>query len=169
MGKMEHLLVTYSSDCAKNGHVDPNFTQMVYGDSKTEGNVIKSHLAPGSYVFFNTNVNGERYITAYFYVEKILNQIENKMEIDALNCSAKEDEVVVIGSRLYSKILTLPLKLDKQLLIELKSFGIDNQYFIDKMAQGYNELQAIAHKTYNNKLLSDMDKNLLLQKCKDRG
>ena len=166
---MEHLLITYSSDCAKNGHIDPNFTKLIYGDSKHEGNVIKNHLQPGSYVFYNTNINGSRYITAYFYVEKILNENDNKAEIDALNCSANEDEVVIIGSRLFSKILTLPLKLDKQLLVDLKSFKIDNDYFQDKASNGYKELQAISHKTYNNKLLSDGDKDLLLEKCKNRG
>lgn len=166
---MEHLLITYSSDCAKNGHIDPNFTQLIYGDSSIEGNVIKKHLEPGSYVFFNTNINGERYITAYFYAERILNINDNKVEIDALSCSAKEDEVVIIGSRLFSKILTIPLKLDKELLMDLKSFNIDNNYFIDKKVAGYSELQAISHKTYNNKLLSDEDKDLLLEKCKNRG
>jgi hypothetical protein len=166
---MNNLFVTYSSDSAKNGHVDPNFTQLVYGDSGLEGNVIKKNLNPGSYMFFNTNVNGQRYITAYFYIEKILTKEKDKVEIDCMNCSANIDDVIVIGSRLYSKILTLPLKLDKQLLIELKSFEADENYFTAKDSAGYKELQAISHKTYNNKLLSDADKEILLEKCKDRG
>lgn len=166
---MNHLFVTYSSDKAKNGHIDPNFTQLVYGDSGQEGNVIKKHLQPGSYVFFNTNINGQRFITAYFYLEKILTKDKDRVEIDCMNCSAKTDDVVVIGSRLYSKVLTIPLKLDKDLLMELKSFEADENYFIGKEQNGYNELQAISHKTYNNKLLSEEDKNTLIEKCKNRG
>ena len=68
----EHLLITYSIECAEGGHVDPNFTQLVYGNSVKNGNIIKKHITPGSYIFFNARIGGNRYITAYFYVEKVL-------------------------------------------------------------------------------------------------
>ncbi|AZJ24021.1 hypothetical protein CT694_31355 (plasmid) [Bacillus wiedmannii bv. thuringiensis] len=28
----EHIIITYSAEKAGEGHVDPNFTQLVYGD-----------------------------------------------------------------------------------------------------------------------------------------
>jgi hypothetical protein len=99
------------SEKAKEGHVDPNLTQLVYGDSNQHGNILKKHLKPGSYLFFNTRIGNNRYITAYFYVEKLLEQEKGSDEIKGLHCSAQFDEVIVIGSRTFSKILTAPLSL----------------------------------------------------------
>lgn len=166
---MKNLLVVYSSDCAKNGHVDPDFTNLVYGDSKGDGKIILNNLQAGSYVFFHTNIGGEKYITAYFYIEKILEKNKDKFEIECLKSHAKSDDVIIIGSRVHSKILTIPLKLDRALLLELESFNLEESYFNKKINDGYSELEAISHKTFNLKLLSDNDKEILLQKCLNRG
>lgn len=166
---MKHLLVVYSSDCAKNGHVDPDFTSLVYGDSNGNGKIILNNLQAGSYVFFHTNIGGEKYITAYFYVEKILDKVNNKFEIEGLKSDAKSDDVIIMGSRVHSKILTIPLKLDRALLLELESFNLDESYFNEKINNGYSELEAISHKTFNFKLLSEKDKENLFEKCLNRG
>jgi len=47
----EHIIITYSAECAEGGHVDPSFTQLVYGNSNKNGNILKNHIKPGSYVF----------------------------------------------------------------------------------------------------------------------
>ena len=38
MNEPKHMLITYSSEKAESGHVDPNFTKLVYGNSKRTGN-----------------------------------------------------------------------------------------------------------------------------------
>jgi hypothetical protein len=166
----EHLLITYSAECAeRKGHVDPNFTQLVYGNSGRNGDFIKKHIQPGSYIFFNARIGDKRYITAYFYVEKILIKGVNDCEINALNCDAKDDEVIIIGSRAFSKILTIPLVLDKALIMKLKHCNADEEFFRRKEACGFSELKAISDATLNPRLITEEEKEMLIDLCKDKG
>ncbi|WP_042274407.1 hypothetical protein [Faecalimicrobium dakarense] len=160
---MKHLLINYSFDCSEKGHIDPDFTHLVYGDSKLKGKSILNHANPGSYAFFNTTINGIRYITAYFYIDKILSIGKDDIEISNLKCSAREDEVIILGNRYNSKILTHPLPLNKELFISLDKFK-DNEF-----KEGKSELSTIASSTRSVVHLDEGDKNLLLEKCKNRG
>lgn len=166
---MEHILITYSAECAEEGHVDPNFTQLVYGNSRKNGDIIKKHIIPGSYIFFNANIEQKRFITAYFEVEKILIRGQHDSEINALKCDAKVDEVVVIGDRNHSKILTAPLLLDRALMGKLTSYRADDAYFDGKLATGCSELEAIKDKTLNPKVITEQEKELLINLCMNRG
>jgi hypothetical protein len=166
---MEHILITYSAECAEKGHVDPNFTQLVYGNSGNNGDKVKKHIKPGSYIFFNARIDQKRFITAYFQVEKILIKGEQDSEINALKCDAKVDEVIVIGDRNHSKILTAPLVLDRALMGKLTSYGADDAYFNKKLAAGCSELEAIKDKTLNPKVITEQEKELLLNLCMNRG
>lgn len=159
------MMVTYSAECAQNGHVDPNFTYLVYGSSNKNGDSLKKHLSEGSYLFFNARIGDKRYITSYFYIEKILVKGEHDREIAALNCDAKNDEVIFIGSRQFSKVLTIPLELDKELLMRLKSYHADEEYFKSKST----ELLAVKDKTLNPTVISEGEKEMLIGMCKDRG
>ena len=40
MNEPKHMLITYSSEKAESGH-DPNFTKLVYGNSKKNGETIR--------------------------------------------------------------------------------------------------------------------------------
>lgn len=165
---MSHMLITYSKDCADTGHVDPNFTHLVYGDSNNRGTILLNNLQRSSYVFFNTTIDCKRYITAYFYVEKILVKGIDDVEINNLNelgCAAASDEVIIVGNRNKSKVLTLPLLLDKDLLLKLNSFNVNENYFSSKKS----ELQAISYKTYNPTKLTEEEKDKLESLCKNRG
>ena len=162
---MKHILVTYSAECAAKGHIDPNFTQLVYGNSDKNGNVLINNLEPGSYIFFNARIGNQRYITAYFYVEKILIKGKDDVEIAGLTCDAKSDEVIVIGSRTFSKILTTPLVFDKALMMQLPSYHATDSYFKSKNT----ELIAIRDKTLNPTRLTEEEKKLLLELCSNRG
>jgi hypothetical protein len=85
---------------------------------------------------FNARIGNKRYITAYFYVEKVLFKGQHDKEIHSLGCSAEDDDVIVIGSRFFSKILTVPLDFDRQLIGKIASYGADNTYFESKKATG---------------------------------
>ncbi|MFC4402512.1 hypothetical protein [Gracilibacillus xinjiangensis] len=165
----DHIFITYSAEKANEGHVDPNFTYMVYGNSGKNGRKLRNHLTPGSYIFFNARIGNKRYITAYFYVEKILIKSEHDREIQALNCSAKEDEVIFIGDRSFSKILTIPLPLDRALIGKITSFHADDKYFDGKKAMGIEELEAIKDKTLNPRVITEQEKEMLLDLCEFRG
>ena len=166
---MEHILITYSAECAGKGHVDPNFTQLAYGNNDRNGDIVKKHIKPGSYIFFNARIDQKRYITAYFEVEKILVKGQQDSEISALQCDARVDEVIIIGDRNRSKILTAPLLLDRELIGKLTSYGADGAYFNTKLAAGCSELEAIKDKTLNPKIITEQEKELLIDLCMNRG
>ena len=135
MNEPKHMLITYSSEKAESGHVDPNFTKLVYGNSKRTGKQLEKHNARLLYLF-NARIDNKRYITSYFYVEKMLYKSKHNHEIDALGCSASEDKVIIVGSRTFSKVLTIPLVLDRKMIGKIKSLGADAKYFSDKKKKG---------------------------------
>jgi hypothetical protein len=160
---MGNLLIKYIF--REDNHVDPNFTYLTYGDSGSRGSQISSTISPGSYVFFHTSYNGKGYITAYFYVERVLTKEENDAEIASLLTDSKVDDVVILGSRERSKILTYPLPFDRNLAVELTSLGIESARFDN----GQSELQTISNATRTHRELSDVDVEILLNKCLNLG
>lgn len=166
---MKHLLITYIDPSEINNHVDPDFKNLVYGDVKDRGYVLLNNLNEGSYIFFNTKIGHERYITGYYYFSKLLLKGRDDKEISQLTSDAKKDEVILIGDREKSKILTKPLLLDKQLMMKLKSLHADEKYFQEKLAENKTELESINYKTRTHRKLSDKDKDFLLQLCENRG
>ena len=66
----EHIIITYSAEKAGEGHVDPNFTQLVYGDSGRKGNIIKKHLRVGSYIFFNARIEKKGILLLIFMLKR---------------------------------------------------------------------------------------------------
>jgi len=164
-----NLLIAYSTQCAEYGHVDPNFTQLVYGCGGQGAMQIKECLEPGSYIFFNARIGGKRYITAYFYVEKILMKGKNDMEISALNCSAKDDDIIIIGSRCFSKVLTIPLLLDKGLLMKLKHCKFDEEGPKNRSMAGFGETKGISEAAASPILIGEDEKEMLIYLCRNRG
>lgn len=160
---MKNLLVKYI--LREDNHVDPNFTYLTYGDSGKKATQILKIVEPGSYVFFHTSYNGKAYITAYFYVERVLNKNDNPAEIAMLITDSREDEVIILGSRERSKILTYPLPFNQTLAEKLTSLKIGEEKFIGNLS----ELQAISNSTRSHRKLSRTDVELLLEKCLNRG
>jgi hypothetical protein len=160
---MNHLLIKYIF--REDNHVDPNFTYLTYGDSGNKGTQIQKTLIPGSYVFFHTSFEGKAYITGYFYVEKILSKDEHPVEIATLSTHSKYDDVIILGNRERSKILSYPLRFDKELALQLKSLKMAEDRFKDNTS----ELATISSATRSHRGLSDQDVERLLAKCMYRG
>jgi hypothetical protein len=160
---MNHLLIKYIF--REDNHVDPNFTYLTYGDSGNKGIQIQNTLVPGSFVFFHTSFDGKAYITGYFYVEKILSKYEHPAEIATLSTHSKYDDVIILGNRERSKILSYPLRFDKALALQLKSLKMDEDRFNDNTS----ELATISSATRSHRGLSDQDVERLLAKCLYRG
>ncbi|GAB6423087.1 hypothetical protein bcgnr5378_05270 [Bacillus cereus] len=167
MGK--HIFITYSAERASAGHVDPNFTQLVYGHSGPNGSMLNNHLEVGSYIFFNARLGTQRFITAYFKISKILRRGDDDVEIDALTCDAKDDKYIFIADRNESKVLTLPLVFGKELIGKIPSYEADKAYFDRKEKEGRNELMAISDATLRPHIISEEEKDFLIDLCKLRG
>ncbi|AFQ13288.1 TPA: hypothetical protein ACGW5B_005540 [Bacillus paranthracis] len=169
MNEPKHMLITYSVEKAASGHVDPNFTKLVYGNSKKNGEIIKKHISPGSFIFFNARIGDKRYITSYFYVEKMLYKGKHDHEIAGLGCDAADDQVIIVGSRSFSKVLTIPIVLDRKLIGKIKSIGADEKYFKEKAKVKIGELEAIKDKTLNPNIITEEEKEFLIGLCENRG
>jgi hypothetical protein len=165
----KHLLITYTDPSENGNHVDPDFNKLLYGDSGDRGYILMNNLEKGSYVFFNTNIDGKRYITAFYYVEKILLKDKDNDEISKLESDAQFDEVIISGNREKSIILSRPVLLDKYLVMKLPSLKADINYFDEKQNIGTSELCSINYKTRTPRKLKDIDKDILLQVCKNKG
>ncbi|MBL4937718.1 helix-turn-helix domain-containing protein [Clostridium sp. YIM B02515] len=164
------ILITYKP---LEDHVDPNFNYLIYGESGQKESRIINILDENRngykqiYIFFNTTINGSRYITGYFLIDKVLKRSDDDEEINNLpDCSAKfDDSLIIVGNREKSKILTFPLLFDKKLALSLYSLGFQEEEFIDED----KELAHISNKTRMHRLLSDADTRILLSKCEKRG
>ncbi|ETT44732.1 hypothetical protein [Paenibacillus sp. FSL H7-689] len=123
---MASLMIKYIQPDKINDHIDPNFTFLTYGDSDPKKiQAIERHISQGSYVFFHTSYKDQAFITAYFYVEKVLTRNENANEIDCLRTDSSNDQIVILGNREHSKILTFPLPFDKRVVDNLPSLNIN--------------------------------------------
>lgn len=166
---MTHLLITYVDPSEIDNHVDPDFKNLVYGDVNERGYILLNNLGDGSYVFFNTKIGDKRYIAGYYYFSKLLLKGKDDEEIGKLKSDANGDEVILIGDKEKSKILTKPLLLDKELIIKLKSLKAEEKYFDNKFRENKTELMAINYKTRTHRKLSNVDKDILFNLCKNRG
>jgi hypothetical protein len=166
---VKHLLITYIDPSTNNNHVDPDFKNLAYGDSGDRGYILINNLELGSYVFFNTKIGNQRYITGYFCVDKILFRGKDDKEISQFNSDAESDEIIIVGDKSKSKVLTSPLLFDKDLVMKLPSLKADWKYFEEKSKNNISELSAITSKTRTHRKLKEYDKDLLLSLCEHRG
>lgn len=53
-------------------HPDPLFEEYTYGDGDKYGNMIRNNVELGSHIFFHTTIGNQRYITAHYYVSRVM-------------------------------------------------------------------------------------------------
>lgn len=171
-GKCCGILITYTQlETNALTHIDPNFNTLIYGESgsreKVITNILKDNEGKDIYLFFNTTVGNQRYIMAYFHLDRVLHTGVHNEEISGLpECSAKHhDNLILVGDREKSKILSLPLLLDKKLALSLYSLGFEETEFLEES----KELATISNKTRMHRQLSEADTKILLDKCFNRG
>jgi len=149
-------------------HPDPLFEEFTYGDSGARAKKLKNDLEREDYVFFHTSIGGKKYITAYYVVDRILDTGET---IKDRNIVAKyknphiseflsgkrtdEDDVVLFGDPITSRILKKTLLFDK-ILVEKLSLNI-------KFPKGKTETQTIGSATRAWRELTNKDVEVLLE------
>lgn len=138
------------------GHKDPDFRELVYGDSGQRGRVLKDTVSQGSYLFFHTKIGTCKYITCYLVIDSIISGIEARTM--GLPFDASFDDWVFIGDKNKSKKLKKPVPLNKQLCQKL-SLSID---FTDYNEGRRTETQVIGSATRPQRKLNDNDVSILL-------
>ena len=113
------------------GHEDPAFDEFTYGDERARGRKLRN-LKQGDYVFFHTSAGRNRYVTAYYVVERIIptssamkdRNIMNKYHNPHLQFKfTPTDDTILFGDPITSRKFKKPLLFDKKLARKL-SLGI---------------------------------------------
>lgn len=145
------------------GHKDPDFKQLIYGDSGARGENLKNKLTRGSYLFFHTKIGSEKYITCYIVVEHVISGKDAQAD-PKINCDAQFDDWVFIGNPQLSKRLRKPLPFNKALADKL-SLNIN---FADLTNNFRTEVQIIGSATRSHRELNTNDVEILLEEIAKR-
>ena len=149
-------------------HPDPLFGEFTYGDGRSRARKLKNNLSKGDYVFFHTSTGGKKYITAYYVVERVIDTMEvikdrslvskyqnpHIHELMTGMVPKEDDNVILFGDPITSRILRKPLLFDKALAQKL-SLGI-------KFSKNRTETQATGSATRAWRKLTDKDLDALL-------
>jgi hypothetical protein len=153
-------------------HNDPLFEEFTYGDVGQRARKLKT-LQQGDHVFFHTTKEGRKCITAYYTVARVM---DTKDVVKNLDLSSKfknphisrwrkhkrysgDDDVIVFGDPITSRIASKPLTFDKRLAARL-SLNI-------RFPNGRMESQAIGSATRSWRQLSDRDVRILQEAIAD--
>jgi hypothetical protein len=153
-------------------HPYPLFEEFTYGDSGARARKLKNNLEKEDYVFFHTSIGGKKYITAYYVVDRVLDTAEaikdrnivanyknpHISEFLSGERTDKDDDVVLFGDPITSRIIEKALIFDKTLAEKL-SLNI-------KFPKGKTETQAIGSATRAWRELTDKDVEVLLEATK---
>jgi hypothetical protein len=149
-------------------HSDPLFTEFTYGDGGPRGRKLSS-LKAGDYVFFHTTSRGQKLITAFYVVDRVLptptaasdRRILLKYKNPHLlyfrdngRALNNREDYVLFGDPILSSVLSHPVPLDRRLASKL-SLAVT-------FPRGRSEAQAIASATRSWRVLSRRDVTLIL-------
>jgi hypothetical protein len=113
-------------------HIDPLFQEFTYGNGEREGRKLRK-VKPGDHIFFHTTIRGKKCITAYYTVARVIDtddvvkdpdlvgkfknpHIANRLKYKKLPWN---DDVMVFGDPIASRVLSKPLLFDKKLATKL--------------------------------------------------
>lgn len=68
-GNGKNILCRYKD--LKN-HPDPCFDELTYGECGHLSSMVRENIKPGSHYFFHKTINGQRYITAHYFVKEVV-------------------------------------------------------------------------------------------------
>ncbi|MGG3507978.1 endonuclease NucS domain-containing protein [Paenibacillus lautus] len=124
-----NFLIGYLDAERNNGHEDPMLNEFTYGESSNNTTNLLN-VSKGDYLFFHKTIHEKRYITAYYYVEKVMSvkvAQHNSLIIHKFNNPhlkkatnlLTNNECIAFGNPIFSKKLDVPLEITPQLLSKL--------------------------------------------------
>jgi hypothetical protein len=61
-------------------HPDPMLEELTYGEGGAFSNMIRRNVTPTSHIFFHTTIGGQRYITAHYFVSKVMEGFDARQD-----------------------------------------------------------------------------------------
>ncbi|MGF9964530.1 HNH endonuclease [Bacillus rhizoplanae] len=163
---MNSYLIPYLDPKKNGGEEDPLFSEYTYGDKGNRGEILKTMVSRGDFLFFHRSIGKKLYITAFYEVEKVMEiqkaKIDNTIMMRYRNHhlfsnKVQENEVIVFGNPDKSVILDTPLEVNRELLIELS--------IPYNPSPNQTELGALSSKFRHWFLLTESQVRLILQKA----
>jgi len=75
-GNGKNMLYRYLIDDVKRKqnwiHPDPLFQELTYGEGGRFSTMVRNNIHYGSHIFFHSTIEGQRYITAHYFVSKVV-------------------------------------------------------------------------------------------------
>lgn len=156
-------------------HNDPLFQEFTYGNSEREGRKLRT-LQRGDHIFFHTTIQGNKCITAYYTVDRVMDTKDVVNDPDLVNKFRNphiarfqeykrlpwHDDVMVFGDPITSRVLAKPLLFDRRLAAQL---SLDIPF-----PKGGLESRAIGSATRSWRQLTDKDLRILrkaIQLCEE--
>ena len=150
-------------------HEDPMLEEFTYGDVEKRGRILQDKVKKGDFLFFHTSRKGKRVITAYYRVEKIMATDDAKADKFIISKYRNphlyreelyENDTLVFGNPIYSRILKRPLVLNHDILSKLSN--------PPRLNPNQAELAAISSALRNWKKLNDNDVKFLLSEIEKK-
>jgi hypothetical protein len=192
-GNGKNMLYRYIDDANKNwDHPDPLFEELTYGEGGG-GNfrtMVRNSVRKGSHIFFHTTIEGQRYITAHYFVSKIVEgydaRHDDKIRSNYLNVhihpenypewwpnyaidkeiKSDRDDILIFGDseKSLGKLVN-PLKFDRGLAEKLK-FETNQIKFeiVDKNRKVMNDSECITSCTHVPRYITKNDVIFLIEK-----
>jgi hypothetical protein len=153
-----HFLIPY---VPMQGHKDPDFHELSYGDSGVRGRRLAREVETGSNLFFHTNIGGSKYITCYISVSEKLEGSKARA-MPSIRGDGRFDDWMFLGDPQQSKRIAKPLPLTRALMERLS-------LSVSFKEEGRTETQVIGSATRAHRLLSEDDAVILRSECMRRG
>ena len=148
-------------------HPDPLFEEYTYGESDARAKKLKNDVKKGDYIFFHTSKREQKYITAYYIADRVLDtavaitdkNIESKyknphiFEMKDGKIPKGSDNAILFGDPILSRVLDRPLPFNKTLADKL-SLNI-------KFPENKTETQVIGSATRAWRKLTEKDVKIL--------
>ncbi len=172
-------------------HPDPNFHEFTYGEGGRYSKMVRNNVRYGSHIFFHTTIEGQRYITAHYFVSQIVEgydaRHDDKIRIKYKNVhihpenypewwgsnydvdkeiKSESNDILVFGDDKKSWAdLKNPLKFDRELAEKLK-FETNQIKFriVDKNGKVMSDSDCITSCTRVPRYITKNDVILLIEK-----
>lgn len=177
-GEGKHILCRYKD--LKN-HLDPRFDELTYGEGGHLSTMVRKNIKAGSHYFFHKTINGQRYITAHYFVTKVMEgydarhdqKIRNKYKNIHLHppyapekeTRGEKRDIIIFGDEEKSLgELKPPLLFDRKLAEKLELEGGKKLKFdiVDKNGKKWTDTECLGACTHSPRYITEKDVITLL-------